>query len=74
MEIRKAHEAVTAAIKADPDKVIAAAIAFKPAIADIAAATRKANGPLPAVAALAVIAALRLGDRAANLVALASAL
>lgn len=74
MEISKAQEIVATAIKADPEAVIAAAIAFNPAAADVATATRKAKGPLTGVAASVVVTALQRGDRAANLVAFASAL
>lgn len=59
-----AQQAMIAAINADAENVIAKAIAFRPSIASIVAETRKAQGPISGVAAVACRYALKGADAA----------
>jgi hypothetical protein len=62
MELKEAQAKLVAAIKNDPESVIAHAIRFKKSAADIADDVRKANGPLQGVAAATVQYALQGRD------------
>lgn len=67
MNAAEAQAKMTAAINANPEAVIAAAEKFAPHVTAVVADTRKANGPLSGVAAVACRYALKGDDNAATI-------
>lgn len=67
MELKATQAKIAAAIAANPEAVIAAALLFNDACAPQIAAAAKATGPRTGVAAVAVQFALRGKDTAATL-------